>query len=402
MEVAMFTDEILIQSDQRALLSERYRTMLFDDVVPFWERHSPDREQGGFFTCLERDGTVYSGEKFVWMIARQTWMLANLHRSFERRYEWQELAIHGAEYLTTHAHRDDGGMYFRLSRDGQPRASCLSLYTECFTAMALAEVSSATGALGWWERAMVLWRRLKQRLGEPDDTPLLGYPLEARFHLHAHDMMRLNLSAVFDRIAPSPRWQRWITASAESIMDKHWKPELGALLENVAPDGAPLLDIPEGRLHHPGHALETAWMLFEVALAREDEHLWESALEITLTSLERGWDDKYGGIRYLMNIDGTPTHPLEADLKLWWVHVEALYTLLLSWAHTGRDDLKSWYERVHDYTFDRFPDPEHGEWFGYLNRDGSPVWTAKANGWKGCFHLPRALLKSHLLLREER
>jgi len=268
--------------------------------------------------------------------------------------------------------------------------------------MAFAEISGATGALGWWERAMVLWRRLKQRLGEPDDTPMLGYPLEERFHLHAHDMMRLMLSIGFDRIAPSPRWQRWISASTESILEKHWKPEEGALLENVAPDGSILLDLPEGRLHHPGHALETARMLFEIALQREDEQLWETALEITLTSLERGWDEEAGGIRYLVNIDGTPTHPLEADLKLWWVHAEALSTLLLSWAHTGRDDLGAWYEKVHEYTFDRFPDPEYGEWFGYLNRDGSPVWTAKANGWKGFFHLPRCLLRAHLLLREEK
>jgi hypothetical protein len=42
-------------------------------------------------------------------------------------------------------------------------------------------------------------------------------------------------------------------------------PGLGALLENVAPDGLPLLDLPEGRMFHPGHAIESAWMLMEIA-----------------------------------------------------------------------------------------------------------------------------------------
>ena len=42
---------------------------------------------------------------------------------------------------------------------------------------------------------------------------------------------------------------------------------------------------------------------------------------------------------------------------------------------------------------------EHGEWFGHLNDDGSPGWTAKANGWKGCFHLPRVLLRCYRLPR---
>jgi N-acylglucosamine 2-epimerase len=60
--------------------------------------------------------------------------------------------------------------------------------------------------------------------------------------------------------------------------------------------------------------------------------------------------------------------------------------------------MRQWYEKVHDYTFNNFPDPAYGEWFGYLNRDGSRVWTAKANGWKGFFHLPRILYRCYQLL----
>ena len=41
-------------------LRQRYRGALLDDVIPFWEKHSLDRECGGYFTCLERDGTLFS------------------------------------------------------------------------------------------------------------------------------------------------------------------------------------------------------------------------------------------------------------------------------------------------------------------------------------------------------
>ena len=78
-------------------------------------------------------------------------------------------------------------------------------------------------------------------------------------------------------------------------------------------------------------------------------------------------------------------------------HCETLYALLLAWNLTGRDDLAQWYEKVHQYTFSYFPDLKHGEWFGYLNRDGSRVWTAKANGWKGFFHLPRILYRCYCM-----
>jgi N-acylglucosamine 2-epimerase len=151
-------------------------------------------------------------------------------------------------------------------------------------------------------------------------------------------------------------------------------------------------------MFHPGHAIESAWMMMEVARKWENESLMTTAIDVLNASLEHGWDKEFGGIRYITNIDRTPCHNLEADLKLWWPHGEALYALLLAWAHTGRQDLQKWYERVHDYTFSCFPDPEYGEWYGYLNRDGSRVWTAKANGWKGFFHLPRALFRCYQLL----
>ena len=36
-------------------------------------------------------------------------------------------------------------------------------------------------------------------------------------------------------------------------------------------------------------------------------------------------------------------------------------------------------------------DREHGEWFGYLHRDGTVSQRAKGNMFKGPFHLPRML-----------
>ena len=153
-------------------------------------------------------------------------------------------------------------------------------------------------------------------------------------------------------------------------------------------------------MFHPGHSIESAWMLMEVARQRSDESLLNTAVDIVLAALEHGWDERYGGLRYLTNIDRTPTHELEADMKLWWPHSETLYALLLGWALTAREDLHRWYEDVHEYAFSAFPDPLHGEWFGYLNRDGSPAFTAKGNGWKGFFHLPRAMFRCYQLLLE--
>jgi N-acylglucosamine 2-epimerase len=58
---------------------------------------------------------------------------------------------------------------------------------------------------------------------------------------------------------------------------------------------------------------------------------------------------------------------------------------------TGRQACWDWYERVHAYSWERFADPEQGEWYGYLNRQGQVLLPLKGGKWKGCFHVPRAM-----------
>ncbi len=388
-----------IPAEQAATLCEQYRASLFDDVVPWWMKHSLDRQYGGYYSLLERDGRPWASDKYMWMNGRQIWMLSHLCNAHEPDPEWLDAARLGVDFMLRHAFKADGKMHFRLARDGQSRSEVLSLYTEVFAVIALAEYSQAANDPSVWQQALKMYNLLMPRLGLPSDTPLLGYPIHAEFHLHAHDMCRITVAWVFNQIQPDQQFEDDLTMSVDSIMQRHWKPELGALLENVAPDGSPMLDLPEGRMFHPGHAIESAWMLMEIAHRRGDPLLLQSAVDITLAALDHGWDRDYGGLRYITNVDSTPTHSLESDLKLWWPHGETLYALLLAWDLTGRDDLAPWYEKVHDYTFSHFPDPEYGEWFGYLNRDGSRVWTAKANGWKGLFHLPRVLYRCYQLLR---
>jgi len=79
------------------------------------------------------------------------------------------------------------------------------------------------------------------------------------------------------------------------------------------------------------------------------------------------------------------------DTKLWWVHSEALYALLLAHHHGAGDWAWEWYQRVHDYTFRTFPAPE-GEWIHIRTREGAPVDKVVALPVKDPFHVPRAFL----------
>ena len=53
-----------------AILAEKYKKELLEQVVPFWLEHSQDRQCGGYFTCLLRDGKVFDTDKFIWLQGR--------------------------------------------------------------------------------------------------------------------------------------------------------------------------------------------------------------------------------------------------------------------------------------------------------------------------------------------
>lgn len=353
---------------------------------------------GGYFTRLERDGHRYSDDKDMWMVGRQIWMFSHLYNQHEANPQWLKIARLGAKFMSQYGFKPDGSMYFRLGRDGTPRAQVLSKYTQVFAGIGLAEYSKAAQDQGCWLKAMSIYEQMMPKLDKPEDTPLLGYPLEASFSLHAKQMCKMAVAFVYHAISGEDRFRRDLKDAANDIIARHWKPDLNALLENVAEDGSAMLNLPEGRMFHPGHAIESSWMLMEVAALENDADMFDTAVSIATAAMEQGWDDQMGGLRYLINIDHSPVHNIEADCKLWWPHSEALYALLLAWVRTGRADLGRWYQRVHDYSFGHFPDRDGGEWYGYLNCDGSPIWTAKANGWKGFFHLPRALFRCYQLL----
>ena len=382
-------------------LCEHYRSALLDDIVPWWERNVVDRECGGFYSCLERDGRPYSSDKFMWMNARAVWMFSHLYNRLEPRPQWREMAEHGAQFMLKHAYRDDGKMYFRLTREGKPMATALSIYTESFATIALAELGAATENRTYWDRAVQMYDRLMPRFGQPSDTALLGYPINAEFHLHAHDMVRITLAWVMNAIEPSDRWEADLTLSVDSILQRHWKPELRALLGKRRHGRQPDARSARGAngQSRPRHRMR----LDAVGNRRASQRRCASR----------------NGLRHHSRLPGTRLgrrirrHSIYAQYRR-FAHaflgsrhetlVAALRIALCLAAGLedfGPGRFRPWYEKVHDYTFNHFPDREYGEWYGYLNRDGSPTWTAKATAWKCFFHLPRALLRCYRLLKPE-
>jgi N-acylglucosamine 2-epimerase len=383
--------------EEYQVLAATYRLALLEDVLPFWERHSIDRERGGYFTCLDREGRVFDTDKFVWLQARQVWTFSMLYNRLEARDCWLEAARVGADFLSRFGRDEAGDWYFSLTREGMPLVQPYNLFSDCFAAMAFAQYSLASGSEEARDIGLAAYGNVLRRRDNPKGNYEKTVPGTRPLKGFALPMILANLALEMEPVTGSEPVEEVLDHCVDTILNQFLDRDRGLVHENILAAGG-FNDSFEGRLINPGHTLEAMWFLMEIGQRRKDRELIERAVEITLSTLKFGWDQKHGGLFYFLDSESKPPQQLEWDQKLWWVHIETLIALLMGYSLTGKPECWEWFERMHEYTWKHFPDPDHGEWFGYLDRRGEPLLPLKGGKWKGCFHVPRGLFRCWRLL----
>ena len=102
---------------------------------------------------------------------------------------------------------------------------------------------------------------------------------------------------------------------------------------------------------NPGHAIEAGWMLLKESKLQNLPDLQKTAINhFIMGPLDAGWDKKFGGIFYFLDVDGHDPIQLEWSMKLWWVHCETLISLLMAYQTTGDNAIWGKLCEVLDYT----------------------------------------------------
>ena len=373
-------------------LSQQYKSELLDRVMPFWMEKSIDTEFGGYFTCLERDGEVFDTDKFIWLQGREVWMLATLYNKVEKRQEWLDAAIQGAEFLKRYGHDGNLNWYFALDREGHPLVEPYNIFSYTFAVIAFGQLSIATGNAEYADIAKKTFDIVLSKVDNPKGRWSKASPGARSLKSFALPMILCNVALEIEPLLEKDFLDKTIETCVHEVMDVFYRPELGLIVEHLGTDNQ-LVDCMDGRLLNPGHAIEAMWFIMDLGKRLGDQALIEKAVKIALAEVEYGWDKQYGGIFYFMDRLGRPLQQLEWDQKLWWVHIETLITMIKGYELTGNAQCLEWFERVHDYVWSNFMDPEYPEWYGYLNRRGEVLLTLKGGKWKGCFHVPRGLMQ---------
>lgn len=366
-----------------------YRDGLLEDTLPFWIPRAIDNEHGGYSTCLGEDGAILQTDKPVWVQGRFAWLLATLYNTVERRPEWLALAKHGIDFINAHCFDDDGRMFFWVTRAGEPLRKRRYLFSEAFAVIALASYGTSTGEQRYHQQAIELFQLILRYHTTPGLLPPKVNPEVRPMKGLAMPMILVATAQELRKATNHPICSQVIDQSIAEIEHDFLKPEFRCVVETVGPRGE-FLDTFDGRMVNPGHSIEAAWFILEEArLHNYDPRLIELGTRIIDWSMEIGWDREYGGLLYYRDAKGLPCTEYWHDMKFWWPHNEAIIATLLAYELTGNPKYSRWHKMVHDWAYAHFPDPLHGEWFGYLRRDGSIATRLKGNMWKGPFHLPR-------------
>ena len=380
-------------------LAQQYKSELLDKVLPFWLENSQDKEFGGYFTCLDREGKVFDTDKFIWLQGREVWMFSMLYNKVEKKQEWLDCAIQGAEFLKKYGHDGNYNWYFALTREGQPLVEPYNIFSYTFAAMAFGQLSIATGSQEYAEIAKRTFDIILSKIDNPKGKWSKAHPGTRNMKGFALPMILCNLALEIEPLLDKDFMEKSIYNCIHEVLDVFYRPELDLIVENVSADGQ-LLDNFDGRLLNPGHAIEAMWFVMDLVVRLNRQDLIEKAVKIALQEVEYGWDKQYGGIFYFMDRLGHPVQQLEWDQKLWWVHIETLITMLKGYQLTGSEECLNWFEKVHEYAWGHFADKEYPEWFGYLNRRGEVLLPLKGGKWKGCYHVPRGLYQCWQILEK--
>jgi len=370
-------------------LRDHYRHYLFEEYLPFWDRHGIDHELGGFICGLDHDGTRVADGKNMWYQGRGLWTYSYLYRHFGGE-DHLAVARKARDFLLAHGRDQQGNWVTGLDREGRVVSPATQRgYAGLFVAEGLQAYARATGDEEALEIAIAsLWRSLSF-WDDPERFVAEGYiphNYPGMRILGSHMVLVLTLTQLLEQVA-DPELEALCDRVVDAIVHRFWHPEYRLMNEALDHDYGRPDDANEDFIYL-GHAIETLWMLLPEAMRRKDRALFDLAAARFRRHLEVAWDDVYSGLFRAVHVHGAHTFD-----KVLWLQEEALVGCLILLEHAGLDWAGAWFGRVFDYVEERFSLGQYG-WPLYLYSGDRKVSYVEHVGRKEHYHHPRCVMRN--------
>lgn len=374
-------------------LREHYRRYLFEEYLPFWDRHGIDHELGGFMCSLDHDGTRVNTDKSMWYQGRGLWVYSYLYNHFGGEH-YLEVAKKARDFLVRHGRDENGDWVMGLSREGRVTSPAIRRgYAGMFVAEGLQEYAKATGDQESMDLAIdSLWRAMKAWDDPtcPSEEGYIPVSYPGMRPLGSHMVAILILTQMLEQIS-DPKLEALADRVVDAIVNRFWNPAYQLLNEALNHDYERADDDNEDFVYL-GHAIETLWMMLPEAMRRKDRALFELMAERFKRHIEVAWDDVCGGIFRGMKVHGAFIFD-----KVLWAQEEVLIGTMILMEHTDLEWPVHWFDRTFAYVEDKFSLKQYG--FPLYSESGDrqvifrPHVARKEN-----YHHPRHVMRNLLAL----
>jgi N-acylglucosamine 2-epimerase len=354
-------------------LDNRYRSELFENHLPFWDKFGIDHEHGGFICGLDYDGTRVNTDKLLWFQGRGIWIYSFLYNHLGKDAKYLEVARKTRDFVFKYAPQPDGWWGEEFARDGSVKKPFTGdIYGMYFVAEGLQEYAWASQDDEARECAFALIKKLFRYMNRPDFRFMgTGDP-----GVRAQGLWMVNL-----RIA-TQILRRWKDAEigaiadrcVDAVINRHFNPEIGLNNEMLNIDfSRPKGEETKSQL---GHSVETLWMIMDEADRRDDRTLWDTCAERIHRHIEAGWDQVFGGLAQWINVDHggyvwPPERPVGTGLefqftgeyqymKALWALNEILIATLNVFERTGAEWAARFFGMAQDVIDQKFSMKKHG------------------------------------------
>ena len=355
-------------------LRDRYRSELFENYLPFWDRFGIDHEHGGFMCSLDYDGTRVNSDKLLWFQGRGIWIYSFLYNHFGQNAKHLEVARKTKDFILKHAPQPDGWWAEEFARDGRvKKAFTGDIYGMYFVAEGLQEYAWATQNDEVREFAFTVTKKLFRHMERPDFRFMgTGDPGVRAQGLW---MVNLRIATQILRRWKDPEIDAIADRCVDAVINRHYNPEIGLNTEMLNFD----FSRPKGEETKSllGHSIETLWMIMDEADRRNDRKLWDTCAERIQRHIEVGWDHVYGGLAQWINVDQggyvwPPERPVGTDLefkfigeyqymKPLWALNEILIATLSVFERTGAEWAARFFGMAQEVIEQKFSMRKHGQ-----------------------------------------
>ncbi|WP_010272836.1 AGE family epimerase/isomerase [Paenibacillus senegalensis] len=399
-------------------LAAFYAHELEANFWPFWEK-ALDEEYGGVYTCFNNEGSeLVSTTKYTWSQGRFLWMVSELYVLADSGIvkldaaRLREIADQTYQYLKTYTLTEDLHALYALTREGRPieGQEDISVYADYFLVLGVNKYAGVFGKPEAFELAKDVYETIKRRISS-GNFRTEPYPIPEGFASHSLSMIQLNVAQELEAAAKQFASDYAavagydVKALLERILYEHTTVD-GRIIELKTAAASEQQQTLLGRHVNPGHTLESLWFQLhslEHWEEQQQEQIIQKLSQVAFKAVELGWDKEYGGLLRFVDLEGGQPSGEKSgdayeklivetwDLKLWWPHSEALYSLLLFYELTGEERFMEWYGLFEEYCFRTFPNRDESirEWIQIRDRSGEPLNKVVALPVKDPFHIVR-------------